>query len=134
TCPIVLGRGARLPGVLSTPVGSSAACATLARGGTYEERRMSKKRRGGKHHRGGGRVTPKGTGASRPRHFAGPAARPVDEHPLAHVGALLRSDHPLDLLAMGSSMAWVMDPKQVELGPEPERTDRNALLESLLGS
>lgn len=93
---------------------------------------MSKKRRGGKHHRSGGRVTPKGTGAARPRHFDGSATRPVDEHPLAHVGALLRSDHPLDLLSMGSSMAWVMDPKQVELGAEPERTDRTALLESLL--
>ncbi|MCO8126649.1 hypothetical protein NHL50_05470 [Acidimicrobiia bacterium EGI L10123] len=77
-------------------------------------------------------MTPKRTGAARPRHFDEQGAPPVDEHPLAYIGDMLRLDHPLDLLAVGSSMAWVMDPKQVELGPEPERTDRTALLESLL--
>lgn len=77
-------------------------------------------------------MTPKRTGAARPRHFGEHGSHPVDEHPLAYIGDMLRLDHPLDLLAVGSSMAWVMDPKQVGLGPEPERTDRTALLESLL--
>lgn len=93
---------------------------------------MSKKRRGGKHHRGGGRVTPKRAGTTRPRHFDGQAAGAVDEHPLAYIGDMLRLDHPQELLAVGSSMAWVMDPKQVDLDPKAERTDPSTLLESLI--
>lgn len=75
-------------------------------------------------------MTPKGT--TRPRHFDEPRTEAFDDHPLANMAETLRDDHPLSLLTTGSMMAWVLEPKSVDLGPGDEPRSPHEFIETLI--